>query len=85
MIERFVEHHVDARGIGGGYEVGEFLHRLAAGVGLAQQRIDLEEIFDGVRAAHGIRLAGVGIRLAADDSRWDGWGWNHSQFHSQVL
>ena len=68
VAERFVQHHIDAGGVGGGDEVGEFLHPRGARVGFAQQRIDLEEVFDRIRTADGVRQAGVRIDLPVFDA-----------------
>jgi len=45
VVERFVEHDVDVRGVGGGDEVGELGERGVAGVGLAEERVDWKKFF----------------------------------------
>ena len=73
MIERSIEHYVDARAVRCGNEIGKFHQGTVARIALAHQRHDLEEILHGIRTADFVRLAGIGIGLAAIDSLGMDW------------
>src|ERR1035437_6163854 len=63
VIEGGVEHDVDSGAVSGGDEVGELPKGGVARVGLAHERVHLEEVLHGVGAPDRIRLAGAGISL----------------------